>query len=210
MTIRNKLITIFAILANLVFGTPQIYAQQPSSSTWPDIQRLLKQNGFTGISENNDRSDWASNRALIIFCRNIDCAKYQKANPGQELEAWIQALKDGVTRRAAGSYASIESANVRPGETPAYFTDSGKKIVSFDGDDFSIWQATDFRRLSFYRIGLEGSPPSSWEYALALSADKKFSAAINKYWITIIDNRSGLIVGWLPLTLLDGQKFEKI
>jgi hypothetical protein len=34
MTIRNKLITIFAILANLVFGTPQIYAQQPSSPSY--------------------------------------------------------------------------------------------------------------------------------------------------------------------------------
>lgn len=207
-----RLVAALAFVGSLALSGSATKAQDAPGPQWRDVQKLLRENGFTGVSENNERSDWASNRALIMFCRNVDCAKYQQPNqtPTQDIESWIKALQEGLARRTAGSRSSVELANVRPVETRAVFIDSGNKVASFNGDDFSIWQAGDFKQLSLYRLGLSGTSPSSWEYDLVLSAEQRFSAAINKLWITILDNRSGLIVGWLPLTLMDGSGFDKV
>jgi len=208
----NRLVAALAFVGSLALLGSATNAQDASGPQWRHVQKLLRENGFTGVTENNERSDWASNRALIMFCRNVDCAKYQQPNqtPTQDIESWIKALQEGLARRTAGNRSSVELANVRPVETRAVFIDSGNKVASFNGDDFSIWQAGDFKQLSLYRLGLSGTSPSSWEYDLVLSAGQRFSAAINKLWITILDNRSGLIVGWLPLTLMDGSGFDKV
>jgi uncharacterized caspase-like protein len=192
-----------AVLITLALLVSQVRAeQQQPDPQWRDVQHLLKQNGFTGILENNDRSDWASNTALNLFCRNFDCAKYQKPNPTpmESLEGWREALQQALSQRNGGRHFEVEIASVSPDSAPAYFVDSGQKIASFDGDNFGLWDTNDLRRLSFYRLG--NPTDQGAYYGLTVSADKLYSAIINKFWITVIDNRSGLIVGWLPLPRL--------
>jgi len=205
---------IWAFLLIFLFSLTNSTAsgQEQPSTAWQNIQRLLRSNGYTGVRETGNRSDWASNLALRLFCRNLDCNKYEKYNltPEEKLAAWTFVLEEGLRRRLSGNYAVIELANVRPTPTPAYFIDLDQKIVSFDGDDFSIWLAKDFERLSYSHLGLDAKPPESYAYSLAISNDEHFSAAINRYWITVIDNRTGLVVGWLPLTLLGDQTYEQI
>src|SRR5262245_6763908 len=105
---------IWAFLLIFLFSLTNSTAsgQEQPSTAWQNIQRLLRSNGYTGVRETGNRSDCASNLALRLFCRNLDCNKYEKSNltPEEKLAAWTFVLEEGLRRRLSGNYAVIELA----------------------------------------------------------------------------------------------------